>query len=166
MRILTNDNRSFDIVNLPEEVDDLRFCVFDNSDPAESDYYFVPLIFLESFMSPALVLKIGDQQITMPVDWQLLIGEPDHGDLEVVPLTSINDRGFKAFGFNPLSSFKPEFLPVEILDVFTENRWFFPKMKNGQMLCVPINDAEQPDCVYFVKDISRNCEIVDYNRAW
>ena len=166
MRILTNDNRSFDIVNLPEEVDDLRFCVFDNSDPAESDYYFVPLIFLESFMSPALVLKIGDQQITMPVDWQLLIGEPDHGDLEVVPLTSINDRGFKAFGFNPLSSFKPEFLPVEILDVFTENRWFFPKMKNGQMLCVPLNSGDKPMCVYFVKDISRSSELVNYSRAW
>ena len=166
MRILTNDNRSFDIVNLPEEVDDLRFCVFDNSDPAESDYYFVPLIFLESFMSPALVLKIGDQQITMPVDWQLLIGEPDHGDLEVVPLTSINDRGFKAFGFNPLSSFKPEFLPVEILDVFTENRWFFPKMKNGQMLCVPLNSGDKPMCVYFVKDISRSSELVKYSRAW
>lgn len=166
MRILTNDNRSFDIVNLPEEVDDLRFCVFDNSDPAESDYYFVPLIFLESFMSPALVLKIGDQQITMPVDWQLLIGEPDHGDLEVVPLTSINDRGFKAFGFNPLSSFKPEFLPVEILDVFTENRWFFPKMKNGQMLCVPLSSGDKPMCVYFVKDISRSNELVKYSRAW
>ena len=166
MRILTNDNRSFDIVNLPEEVDDLRFCVFDNSDPAESDYYFVPLIFLESFMSPALVLKIGDQQITMPVDWQLLIGEPDHGDLEVVPLTSINDRGFKAFGFNPLSSFKPEFLPVEILDVFTENRWFFPKMKNGQMLCVPLNSGDKPMCVYFVTDISRSSELVKYSRAW
>ena len=166
MRILTNDNRSFDIVNLPEEVDDLRFCVFDNSDPVESDYYFVPLIFLESFMSPALVLKIGDQQITMPVDWQLLIGEPDHGDLEVVPLTSINDRGFKAFGFNPLSSFRPEFLPVEILDVFTENRWFFPKMKNGQMLCVPLSSGDKPMCVYFVKDISRSNELVKYSRAW
>ena len=166
MRILTNDNSSFDINDLPEEVDDLRFCVFDNSDPAEADYYFVPLVFLESFMSPALVLKIGNQEITMPVDWQVLIGEPEHGDLEVVPLTSINDRGFKAFAFNPLSSFRPEFLPMEIVDVFTENRWFFPKMKNGQMLCVPLTDGDQPQCVYFVKDITRSSEIVRYSQAW
>ena len=166
MRILTNENHSFDLVNLPEEVDDLRFCVFDNSDPADSDYYFVPLIFLESFVTPALVLSIGSHQITMPLDWQLLIGEPDHGDLEVVPLTSINDRGFKAFSFNPLSSFRPEFLPVEIVDVFTDNRWFFPKMKNGQLLCVPLTGGDKPQCVYFVKDISRNCEIVKYSKAW
>jgi len=25
---------------------------------------------------------------------------------------------------------------------------------------------DNPDCVYFVKDISRNCEVVDYSRAW
>ena len=166
MRILTNDNSSFDINNLPEEVDDLRFCVFDNSDPAEADYYFVPLVFLESFMSPALELRIGPHEITMPVDWQVLIGEPDHGDLEVVPLTSINDRGFKAFSFNPLSSFRPEFLPVEIVDVYTDNRWFFPKLKNGQLLCVPLSTGPAPQCVYFVKDVSRNCEIVKYSKAW
>lgn len=166
MRILTNENTSFDINDLPEEVDDLRFCVFDNSDPSEADYYFVPLVFLESFMSPALVLKIGEHEITMPVDWQVLIGEPDHGDLEVVPLTSINDRGFKVFSFNPLSSFKPEFLHIEIVDVFTENRWFFPKVKNGQMLCVPLETGDKPRCVYFVKEITRSSEIVKYSQAW
>jgi hypothetical protein len=31
---------------------------------------------------------------------------------------------------------------------------------------VPINQGSKPDCVYFVKDVSRNCEIVDYNKAW
>jgi len=100
MRILTLDNRSFEMNEIPDEVEDLRFCVLDNSDPKEPDYFYIPLIFLESFNSPALVLKIGDSIIKMPVDWQLLIGEPDLGDLEVVPLTSINDRGFSVFCFN------------------------------------------------------------------
>jgi hypothetical protein len=34
------------------------------------------------------------------------------------------------------------------------------------MLAVPLNDDAAPDCIYFVKDVSRNCEIVDYNKAW
>ncbi len=46
---------------------------------------------LESFSAPALVLKIGEATIKMPVDWQILIGEKEHGDLETLPLTSIND---------------------------------------------------------------------------
>jgi hypothetical protein len=166
MKILTNENRSYDLVELPDEIEDLRFCVLDNSDPSEADYFFVPLIFLESSVSPALVLQIGKRQVTMPLDWQILIGEPDHGDLELVPLTSINDRGFKAFTLNPLSSFRPEFSNIEIVDVFTDNRWFSPKLKNGQILCVPIEDGDKPRCVYFVKDISRNCEIIKYHKAW
>lgn len=102
----------------------------------------------------------------MPMDWQLLIGEPDLGDLEVLPLTAINDRGFKAFQFNPLSSFRPSFLDVEIIDVYQDVSWYSPKLKNGQLLSVPINDGPAPDCVYFVKDISRNCEVLDYRKAW
>lgn len=166
MRILTLDNKHYNLDHLPEEVDDLRFAIFDNSDPANPDYHFIPLIFLESFNSPALVLRIGEHTVKMPVDWQILIGEEDLGDLEMLPLTSINDRGFSVFQFNPLTSFRPSFPNIEILDVYHEVNWYAPKLKNGQMLCVPLSDESDPECVYFVKDISRNCEIVDYDRAW
>lgn len=166
MRILTLNNRAFELNYLPQEIDDLRFAIFDNSNPSSPDYYFIPLIFLESFSSPALVLRIGSHVIRMPVDWQVLIGEPEMGDLEVLPLTSINDRGFKVFTFNPLTSFSPEFLDIEIIDVYHEVTWYSPKLKNGQILSVPLSDTEQPQCAYFVKDISRNCEVVDYQQSW
>ena len=166
MRILTLDNQSYDLDTLPDEVDDMRFAIFDNSDPANPDYFYIPLIFLESFSSPALVLQIGEYTVKMPMDWRILIGEPDSGDLEVIPLTSLNDRGFKAFEFNPLSSFRPSFQLIEIVDVYHDVTWYTPKLKNGQMLAVPLDDSDQPACVYFIRDISRNCEVVDYNKAW
>lgn len=166
MKILTLDNKTFNLENLPEEIDDLRFAILDNSNPQSVDYHYIPLIFLESFNSPALVLRIGESTIKMPLDWQILIGEPDFGDLEIVPLTSINDRGFKAFEFNPLSSFRPSFLDIEILDIYHDVTWYAPRLRNGQFLCVPIEDVKKPQCVYFVKEVSRNCEIVDYNQAF
>lgn len=159
-------NEPYDLTELPDEIEDLRFAIMDNSNPSSVDYYYIPLIFLESFNSPALVLKIGESIIKMPVDWQILIGEPDHGDLETLPLTSINDRGFKAFQFNPLSSFRPDFLPIEIVDIYHDVTWYAPRLKNGQFLCVPIDEGPQPRCVYFVKEISRNCEIVDYSQVF
>jgi hypothetical protein len=151
---------------IPDEIDEVRFCVLDNSDPKDPDYFYIPLIFLESFNSPALVLKIGPHTVRMPVDWQLLIGEPDFGDLEVVPLTSINDRGFNVFCFNPLTSFKPEFYPVEIIDIYQDVKWYFPKLKPGQLLAIPLTEGEQPLCAYFIKDISRQSEVVDYGKVW
>lgn len=168
MRLLNLDNNmSYELNEIPEFVDDVRFCVLDNSDPKDPDYYFMPLIFLESFNSPALVLKIGDSVIKMPIDWQLLIGEPDLGDLEVVPLTSINDRGFNVFTFNPINSFKPEFFPVEVIDIYQDVKWYFPKLKPGQLLAVPLEqNVPNPLCAFFVKDISRQSEIVNYSKCW
>lgn len=166
MRILTLDNTTYEMNDIPDEVEDLRFCVFDNSDPKEPDYFFIPLIFLESFNSPALVLRIGNNVIKMPVDWQILIGEPDLGDLEVVPLTSINDRGFNVFCFNPRSSFKPEFFPIEIVDIYQDVKWYFPKLKPGQLLAIPLTLGDRPLCAYFVKDISRQSEVVDYSKVF
>lgn len=164
--ILTLENTAFEMNEIPDEIEDLRFAILDNSDPKNPDYFFIPLIFLESFNSPALVLNIGGNILKMPVDWQILIGEPDFGDLEVIPLTSINDRGFSAFAFNPLSSFKPEFHSVEIIDIYQDVKWYFPKIKPGQMLAVPLNQEIEPLCVYFVKDISRQSEVVDYGKIW
>lgn len=166
MRILTLENQAYEMNEIPDEVEDLRFSILDNSDPKNPDYYFIPLIFLESFNAPALVLNIGGNIIKMPADWQVLIGEAELGDLEVLPLTSINDRGFSVYTVNPLSSYKPEFHPIEVVDVYQEVKWFFPKLKPGQLLSVPITDGDEPLCAFFVKDISRQSEIVDYSKIW
>ena len=38
----------------------------------------------------------------MPVDWNLAVGDSEGGgDIEVLPLTSLNDRGFEAFLLPP-----------------------------------------------------------------
>lgn len=166
MRIHTLENESYNLDTLPEEVDDMRFAVLDNSDPNNPDYFYIPLIYLESFTAPALVLQIGDKQIKMPLDWSVLIGESDLGDLEALPLTSLNNRDFSVYQFNSLTAFAPTFLPIEIVDVYNEVQWYAPKLKNGQYLAIPIEDGEDPRCVYFIRDVSRNCEVVDYNKAW
>ena len=164
MRILTLENECFLLNDLPEQIDDdVRFSVLDNSDPKNPDFFFVRLIFLESFSAPAMVLEIGGKEITMPVDWNIAVGCSESGnDLEILPLTSLNDRGFEAFLFNPLTSFKTDFAEIKIVNFYTDVKWYFPKMKNGQLLSVPITDGEDPLCAFFVKDISRQCEIIEY----
>lgn len=166
MQILTLDNIAYDLNNLPEEVDDnMRFSVLDNSDSQNPDFFFMPLVFLESFNSPAMVLRIGDDEISMPIDWSIAVGDSSSAcDIEILPLTSLNDRGFEAFCFNPLSSFRIEFKPIEIVNFYNDVKWYFPKMKNGQLLSVPLNSGEKPLCSYFVKEISRQSEIIDLSK--
>jgi hypothetical protein len=167
MQILTLENQTFYLNDLPEEVDDdMRFSVLDNSDPSNTDYFFIPLIFLESFTAPAAVLQIGSYELTMPLDWCALVGDPECSEMEVLPLTSLNDRGFKVFCFNPLSSFRPSFLDIDIINVYQEVKWYFPKVKPGQLLTTPLHSGPSPICTYFVKEISRQSELVDYTKCW
>jgi len=165
MRILTLANETFDLNDLPDEVDDTRFSVLDNSNPFDPDFYFMPLIFLESFNSPAILLNIGGHEVQMPLDWSLVVADKESGlDPEVLPLTSINERGFHAFVFNPIKGFKADYEPIEIVNIFQDVRWYFPKMKNGQLLTVPLTDGFNPPCAYFVKDISRQSEILQLDK--
>lgn len=167
MKILTLENKTYILEKIPEYVDDkLRFAVLDNSNPADPDYFFIPLIFLESFNAPAAVLQIGPYKIKMPLDWKMIIGDPEQGELHVLPLTSLNDRGFNAFIFNPISDSKPSFAEVDIVDIYQEVKWYFPKIKSGQILAVPLTDNDNPPCAYFVKDISRQSEFMDYGSVW
>jgi hypothetical protein len=150
--------------NLPDELEDeVQFSVLDNSDPKDPDFFFMPLIFLESFSAPAMVMEINGHELMMPVDWHIAVGDSEAGnDLEVLPLTSINNRGFEAFLFNPLSSFKTDFAEIQITNFYNDVKWYFPKMRNGQLLSVPLTDGKDPLCAFFVKDISRQCEMIDY----
>lgn len=164
MNILTIENEAFDLSKMPDDVeDDIRFSVLDNNDVNNPDFFFIPLIFLESFNSPAMVLRIGDNEVTMPIDWSIAVGCSECGnELEVLPLTSLNDRGFEAFLFNPLSSYRHEYAPIEIVNVYSDVKWYFPKMKNNQLLSVPVEEMQGPRCAFFCKDISRQSEIINH----
>jgi hypothetical protein len=167
MQILTLDNEYFDLNTLPKEIDkDIRYSVLDNSEPKDPDYFFVPLIYLESFSSPAVVLQIGEHQVQMPLEWSMVVGNSEVGDLEVLPLTSLNDRGFEAFCFNPLTSNRPNFLPVDVINVYQDVKFYFPKLKNGQLLTTPIQKKKDPNCAFFVKEVSRQSELIDFSLVW
>ena len=96
----------------------------------------------------------------------MIIGDPEQGELHVLPITSLNDRGFSAFIYNPITGSRPEFAEIDIVDIYQEVKWYFPKIKSGQILAVPLTDADNPPCAYFVKDISRQSEFLEYGSVW
>lgn len=167
MNILTVDNVSYDLDRLPEEIDeDLRYGVLDYSNTSEVDYMFVPLVFLESFSCPAAVLRIGNHELKVPLDWSLIIGEADHGEPEVINVMSLNDRGFSAFVFNPINGYKPEWQKVEVINIYQEVKWYVPKLKFGHVLAVPLEKTKDPMCAFFIKETNKIPEVLDLNKIW
>jgi hypothetical protein len=162
MQILTLDNTTYLLNKIPDHVDDsMRFSILDNTDATNPDFFFVPLIYLESFSSPAVVLEIGKNKIQMPLDWYILLGDPECGDLEILPLTSLNDRSFHAFCFNPITDSMPTYQEVNVVNIYNEVEWFFPRVRSNHLLTTPITTDVNPPCCYFIKDINRNTDTVD-----
>lgn len=166
MKILTVNNTSYELDYVPEEIDDIRYCVLDYSDKDNADYVFVPLVFLESFNSPAAVLRLGNYSVTVPLDWSMIVCDAEVGDPEVLPITSLNDRGFRAFVFNPISGFLPDFAEIEIVNIYQEMRWYFPKLKFGHILAVPLTPGPNPKCAYFVKETSKIPDVLSTEDLW
>lgn len=155
MKILTIDNDVYEIDTVPDEIDDVRFAVFDTTDPDFMDYYFLPLIFLESFYAPAVCLQIGEYNIQIPMDWSIAITDEDLTGIEVIPLTSLNNRGFLTVTLNPLSGSLLKAEEIKITNIFQDVKWYFPKLKHGHMLVAPLEDGENPRCALFVKEVNK-----------
>ena len=159
--LYTLENKSFEMNEIPDEVDDLRFCVLDNSDPKDPDYFYIPLIFLESFNSPAILLNIGGNEEQMPLDWCVVVGDRSSGDLEIMRLIDLNDKDFDVFAINPISGYMPEFHNIEIVNVFADVKWHFPRLKAGHILAMPLNMGTKPLCAFFVKEMIKNLDNLD-----
>ena len=155
MKILTVEDVPYELDTVPEQIDDLRYCALDASDKDWVDFYFLPLIFLESFYAPAICLQIGEWKLQMPMDWSIAITDEDLTGVEVIPLTSLNNRGFLTVIFNPLSGSLLNPVEIKITNIFQDVKWFFPKLKNGHMLMVPLESKANPKCAMFVKEANK-----------
>lgn len=164
MKILNVDNQCMNLNDLPETLEDeIQYAVLDNSNVFHPDFFFEPLIFLESFNAPAVVLRVNGHELTVPSDWKVVIGDSATGnDLEILPVTSIYKRGFEAFIYNPLSSFRPDFGEIEMVNIYHDIRWYFPKMRPNQLLAIPLTNTEKPMCVYAGRDINKQNELINY----
>jgi hypothetical protein len=161
MKILTSANLPFDLNQIPEKIDDLRYCVLDYSDHHNVDYYWPPLVFLDIFSSPCADIRIGPHNIQMPLNWSVVVGDKHAGDLETMKLVDIMDKDFEVFVFNPISGYMPDFQEIEILNVFSDVRWCFPKLKVGHFLAVPLESGHKPMCAFFIQDVGKHCEVLD-----
>jgi hypothetical protein len=166
MKILTNNNTTYNLNQVPDPDQDLRFGVLDYSNQNDVDYFFLPLVFLESFNSPCVDLKIGNYNIQMPLDWSVVIGDINSGELEIMPLIYLNDKDFDVFALNPISGYLPSFLKLEIINIWPDVKWYFPKLKNSHLLAVPLSDGPEPLCAFFVKEMAKLPEQLDIRKLF
>jgi hypothetical protein len=166
MLTLTPENNTFSMNDLPDQIDDVRYCVLDYSDQSNVDFFFIPLVFLDVFSRPAADLKIGPYRIMMPLDWSVVIADKNMGCIEIIELKHLNDREFDVFAFNPVNGYMPEFHEVSIQNIFPDFSWNMPRLKFGHILAVPLRDGLEPPCVFFVKDTNKLPDVLEITKIF
>ncbi len=167
MRILTNYNRTYELDNVPNIIeDDLRYCVLDYSNQNDVDFLFPPVVFLDQYTRSSADLRIGRFRVQVPLDWSVVIADKNTGSLELLDLKHINDRDFQVFCFNPIDGYMPSFPDIEIENIFPDVSWTMPKLGNGHLLAVPIQDGASPLCALFVKDTNKLPEALDITKIF
>lgn len=168
MFILNENNIPTDLNLIPDQCD-MNFWVFDNSTGAK-DYFCIPLIMIESFYSPTVKLRLTvdnskyhptEYFINVPIDYQILIGEPICSNLEINPISNLSGRHFKAFSINPTSSFRPDFIHIEVEEILPTIKWFFPKTSIGQLTAIPLTNKLCSPCIFIAREIPKSLEIIN-----
>lgn len=162
MLILTEKNIPFSMNDVEDETD-IFFGIIDYSDPRTADYLFYPLLFKEIYRTPAIELLIGEDKVILPMDWNIVIGDKDSGEIEVFPIKKLIDRSFSAFVMNPISGYMPEFRNIKVLNIFPDLKWDLPKLMNGYILCVPVKNEEKPQCIFISSPTVKVPEVLDIN---
>lgn len=158
--VLALENNIIDLNTLGDEVPDIRYSVLDcGSEPSREgdvDFYFNRLLYIEEFVSPAVVCMIGGHKNILPLSWNILVGDESYGDLELVPVHSLNAKEVDTFVYNPIKGFRFNFEPVRLLKVLPEYNWIFPKSKNGQLLSYPVyTNNGNPECIFITPSTSK-----------
>lgn len=160
MKILTNENKTVSLEHISRLIDkDMNYAVLDVSQKNKYnivDYYFNPLVFLETFNYRGVELSIGNKKLMLPLNWSIVMADSETADVAVIPIEDINPaRQLHAFVFNPLSGYIPTFEPVKINEIFSDIDWVFPKIENQRFLVIPIEDKERPRCILVINELEQ-----------
>ena len=167
MLLLSPENIPFDLNSVPDEIiDNVCYGVMSVT-PGNRDFYWHQLILLENFSAPAMNINVGGHQLLLPImesphSWVIAIADPMLAEIELLLIDEENCRGFQAFVYNPLSSFVPKYMNIEIGETYGSMNWSLPKLSTGQLLCIPLTQEPKSPCIFIgAQNCLKNFDIMD-----
>lgn len=154
MLVLTPENVPFDMASISEYAPDEMYCTLDLSDLEDTDYFFHYILNMVDFTAMSAELQIGDMVTTVPINWQVLLGDEETGMMEMSTVEDLFSlKHPHAFVYNPVNSLYPRFLPIKVRAIYTINvKWQVPMLNKSNLLAVPLERKEKPLCAFFADE--------------
>lgn len=102
------------------------------------DFKLTPLTILEEIVAPTVILSVEGFDFPLPASWNVLVVDEESMILDVIELSEVAGREFRAFVYGPS-------MPMARTSVISVKQYFpsypnvGPSLNKHQMLCHPVS---------------------------
>lgn len=145
MKVLSSAESTYNLDRYTEDTkDNIYYCVYDISDPNNTDYYFKKMSIYQTFSYPAVTLEIGGKyEVDIPLSWKTFSVYIDNSDAELVDIEEFLNFDYQVLIFNPFRSFVPRFMDAKITKVYNSDiKWYVPKLSKKNYMVLPLGEEK------------------------
>jgi len=102
------------------------------------DYTLAPLLVLEEVICPTILITIRGFSFKLPAHWNILITDDETFQLDVVEVSELAGKEFKALVYG-MDMSMVELATVTVNDYYSDYQNIGPSLNKYQMLCHPIS---------------------------
>lgn len=102
------------------------------------DFTLAPLLVLEEIVAPTIELFIYGFKFVLPANWNILVVDDDTMQLDVVEISEVAGKEFKALLYGPDRP-RHELATIQVTDFDPNFHNVGPSLSKHQMLCHPIS---------------------------
>jgi hypothetical protein len=137
-------NEMNELVNTDFVNESFHFGVLSFSDFSNPDFMFRETTHLMVYNAAGISLELGlgkdMQRIVVPLHWWILCAELD--EVQTIPLTDLNRTDHKAFCFNPINGYRPEYLNLRVATgtptIYPNANWTSPPVGERDLVLIPL----------------------------
>lgn len=138
MKILSELNQPYSLIDINDPVIVNYFWGYS---ALHQDFMHFPIMYLEELTGPAVKIRIGEEILTVPSNWNIMICDPETTIIDMIDMTQAMGSSFSAFGFSTEKT-KIFYLPFEVVDVMDYDVVVMPSIQRSIGLCHPAGKAE------------------------
>lgn len=102
------------------------------------DYKLTPLLILEEIVAPTVIVSVDGFDFPLPASWNILVVDEESMVLDVIELSEVAGREFRAMVYGPdVSMVRTEIITIK--QYFPSFINVGPSLNKHQMLCHPVS---------------------------
>jgi len=105
------------------------------------DFTLNPLVYLEEYQGPTILIEINGFRFSVPSGWHILIVDTETKLIDTIPVSQCSTSPYLAMIVSSISSKYME-LPIKVVDFKPDELVVYPMISKGCMMFCPVGEED------------------------